>query len=128
MKTHINRRRFVANSASLVGAGFWLASQSQPAFSVSPNERVSVASIGVGGKGFSDTDDSASVRAMRLGKQVCCQKPLTHSVSEARLMRETAREHGVVSGSLLVGGTGEVTNLTEAAKWIMIPSRVGWAL
>ena len=33
--------------------------------------------------------------AMRLGKHVYCQKPLTHSVWEARLMRETAREKGV---------------------------------
>jgi len=38
---------------------------------------------------------SAAVRAMRLGKHVYCQKPLTHSVWEARLMRETAREKGV---------------------------------
>ena len=155
MKTHINRRRFVADTASLVGAGFWLSSQSQHAFSASPNERVSVASIGVGGKGSSDTDDAAkfgqivaicdidgqrlqqkaqqyphakqfhdfrellvemgdkvdavtvstadhthaaaSVRAMRLGKHVYCQKPLTHSVSEARLMRETARKHNIVT-------------------------------
>jgi predicted dehydrogenase len=33
----------------------------------------------------------AAVRAMRMGKHVYCQKPLTHSVWEARLMRETAR-------------------------------------
>lgn len=155
MNTCINRRRFVANSTSLLGAGFWLSSQSQHALSASPNERVSVASIGVGGKGASDTDDAAkfgqivaicdiddqrlqqkaqqypdakkfhdfrellremgdkvdavtvstadhthaaaSVRAMRLGKHVYCQKPLTHSVAEARLMRETAREHNVVT-------------------------------
>ena len=38
---------------------------------------------------------AAAVRAMRLGKHVYCQKPLTHSVWEARLMRETAREKGV---------------------------------
>ena len=37
----------------------------------------------------------AAVMAMRLGKHVYCQKPLTHSVWEARLMRETAREKGV---------------------------------
>ena len=33
--------------------------------------------------------------AMRLGKHVYCQKPLAHSVWEARLMRETARQKGV---------------------------------
>ncbi len=37
----------------------------------------------------------AAVRAMRMGKHVYCQKPLTHSVWEARLMRETAREESV---------------------------------
>ena len=37
----------------------------------------------------------AAVTAMRMGKHVYCQKPLTHSVWEARLMRETAREKGV---------------------------------
>ena len=36
-----------------------------------------------------------AVMAMWLGKHVYCQKPLTHSVWEARLMRETAREKGV---------------------------------
>jgi predicted dehydrogenase len=40
---------------------------------------------------------SAGVRAMRMGKHIYCQKPLTHSVAEARLMRETAREYNVVS-------------------------------
>ena len=38
----------------------------------------------------------AAVMAMRMGKHVYCQKPLTHSVWEARLMRETAREEGRV--------------------------------
>jgi predicted dehydrogenase len=41
------------------------------------------------------THAPAAVMAMRLGKHVYCQKPLTHSVWEARLMRETAREKGV---------------------------------
>ncbi len=39
----------------------------------------------------------AGVRAMRMGKHIYCQKPLTHSVAEARLMRDTAREHNVIS-------------------------------
>ena len=41
------------------------------------------------------THAPAAVTAMRLGKHVYCQKPLTHSVWEARLMRETARQKGV---------------------------------
>lgn len=40
---------------------------------------------------------AASVMAMRLGKHVYFQKPLTHSVSEARLMRETARKYKVIT-------------------------------
>ena len=37
----------------------------------------------------------ASIMAMRLKKHVYCQKPLTHTVYEARLMRETAKKYGV---------------------------------
>ncbi len=39
----------------------------------------------------------ASVLAMRMGKHVYTQKPLTHSISEARLMTETAKEMGVAT-------------------------------
>lgn len=38
------------------------------------------------------THAPASVMAMRLGKHVYCQKPLAHTVYEARLMRDLARE------------------------------------
>jgi hypothetical protein len=38
-----------------------------------------------------------SIMAMRMGKHVFCEKPLTHNVREARLMRETARECQVAS-------------------------------
>ncbi len=39
----------------------------------------------------------AAVAAMKLGKHVYCQKPLAHSVYEARLMAETARATGVAT-------------------------------
>jgi len=39
----------------------------------------------------------ASIRAMKLKKHVYCQKPLTHSVYEARLMRETAKKMKVAT-------------------------------
>jgi predicted dehydrogenase len=38
-----------------------------------------------------------AVSAMRLGKHVYVQKPLAHTVFEARAMRLVAREHGVVT-------------------------------
>jgi len=43
------------------------------------------------------THAPASIRAMRMGKHCFCQKPLTHSVYEARLMRQVAREKKVAT-------------------------------
>jgi predicted dehydrogenase len=39
----------------------------------------------------------ASITAMNLGKHVYCQKPLAHSVFEARMMREVARKNKVAT-------------------------------
>ncbi|HEX5471821.1 MAG TPA: Gfo/Idh/MocA family oxidoreductase [Lacipirellulaceae bacterium] len=38
-----------------------------------------------------------TMAAIGLGKHVFCQKPLTHSVREARLVTEAAKRHGVVT-------------------------------
>jgi predicted dehydrogenase len=38
-----------------------------------------------------------AVAAMQLGKHVFCQKPLTHTVAEARRMREVAQENSIVT-------------------------------
>jgi len=43
------------------------------------------------------THAPASVAAMRMGKHCYCEKPLTHTVSEARLMAEVAAKHKVVT-------------------------------
>ena len=48
-----------------------------------------------------------SITAMRLKKHVYTQKPLTHSVFEARLMRETAKKFGVC---MQMGNQGSAEN------------------
>ncbi|MEI6914506.1 MAG: Gfo/Idh/MocA family oxidoreductase [Armatimonadota bacterium] len=39
----------------------------------------------------------ASVMAMKMGKHVYCEKPLTHTLYEARVMRDTARKYKVAT-------------------------------
>ena len=43
------------------------------------------------------THATAALKAMRMKKHVYCQKPLTWSIREARLLRETAEEMGVIT-------------------------------
>src|SRR5687767_1606502 len=57
MSHNHNRRDFLRTSA-LAGAGFWIAGSTQPAFSRLANEQINFASIGVGGKGQSDSADA----------------------------------------------------------------------
>lgn len=38
-----------------------------------------------------------SVKALRMGKHLYCEKPLAHSVSECRLMKDLAREKGLAT-------------------------------
>ncbi len=147
----LNRRNFLTRSAA-VGTAVGVFSGLTPPESMAANEKLNIASIGVGGKGWVDlhgvasenivaicdvdagnlakagakfpkakryfdfrkmledknidavtvsTPDHchapASVMAMRLGKHVYCQKPLTHSVYEARVMRKVAREMKVAT-------------------------------
>jgi predicted dehydrogenase len=58
----------------------------------------------------------ASMMAMKLGKHVHCQKPLTWSVQEARLMRETAAKMGVAT-QMGNQGTAE-PGLREAVEFV----------
>ncbi|MCL4201042.1 MAG: Gfo/Idh/MocA family oxidoreductase [Pirellulaceae bacterium] len=153
MTTRISRRDMLRTSA--VAAGVWTMtgtlSRGQDA---SPNEKLNIAGIGVGGRGAAnvsgvasenlvalcDVDESrasktfeqfpkakryqdfrkmldelhgqidavvigtpdhthapAGVMAMKLGKHCYCEKPLTHSVYEARLMATVARENNLVT-------------------------------
>lgn len=56
----------------------------------------------------------ASVMAMKLGKHCFCQKPLTWSVHEARVMRETAAKYNVATQ---MGNQGTAENgLREAVE------------
>jgi len=43
------------------------------------------------------THAPAGMMAMKMGKHCYCEKPLTHSVYEARMMADTAREHKLVT-------------------------------
>jgi predicted dehydrogenase len=58
----------------------------------------------------------AAVTAMRMGKHVYCQKPLTHSVWEARLMAETAKEHRVATQMGNQAHAGEP--IRRGVEWI----------
>lgn len=150
-----NRRDFLKTSA-LAGAGFWIAGPSaQPAFCRLANDEINFASIGIGGKGQSDSADAgksgnmvaicdiddntlekgsqkfsgakkyndwrkmldemgksidavtvstpdhshapASAMAMRMGKHCFTQKPLTHTIYEARKLGEIAKEMKVAT-------------------------------
>lgn len=53
------------------------------------------------------THAPASIMAMRMGKHVYCQKPLTHTVHEARQMREIAKKTGVCTQ---MGNQGSAEN------------------
>jgi predicted dehydrogenase len=62
------------------------------------------------------THAPASLMAMRKGKHVYCQKPLTHTVYEAREMRETAAKMKVATQ---MGNQGSAENgLREAVEMI----------
>jgi predicted dehydrogenase len=144
-----NRRDFIKTSA-VIGAGYFAAAGITAQETNSPNGKIAFASIGVGGKGDSDSRDAgnsgdlvaicdvddnslnkkatafpkamkfydyrkmfeemgksidavtvstpdhshapAALMAMRMGKHCFCQKPLTHTIEEARLMGQVARE------------------------------------
>jgi predicted dehydrogenase len=213
MTHHTNRRSFLQTTAA-AGIGFWVAGGIHAAESKSPNEKIHVASIGIGGKGCSDSNDAekmgvtvaicdvdaitlgagekrfpgakrytdfrkmldemgksidavtvstpdhthtaASLMAMRMGKHCFCQKPLTRTIYEARLMAKVAREQkvatqmgnqGTSSSSLrkavaliqsgVIGNAKEVHVWTDRPMWpcgcgrpnsVECPSNLQWDL
>ena len=57
-----------------------------------------------------------SIEAMRRGKHVYCQKPLTHDVYESRMLAKTAKETGVTTQMGIQGHSGEGIRLIR--EWI----------
>jgi predicted dehydrogenase len=64
----------------------------------------------------------ASLMAMRLGKHVYCQKPLTRTVAEARLMRTVAKEKNVCTQ---MGNQGTAENGVRQAAEIVWAGLIG---
>ena len=175
-----SRRDFMKTTA-LTGVGYWVAGSSVFAQNeISANAQVNIASVGVGGKGSSDSDDAGrfgnlvaicdiddknlakaaakhpnaqkfndfremldkmgdkidavtvstpdhmhaqiSLRAMSMGKHVFCQKPLTRTVAEARLMRKTAADKGVATQ---MGNQGTANNGLRTAVELVQSGSIG---
>ncbi len=57
-----------------------------------------------------------SAEAMRRGKHVYCQKPLTHDVYEARMLAKIAKETGVTTQMGIQGHSGE--GIRRISEWI----------
>jgi predicted dehydrogenase len=57
------------------------------------------------------------LEAMNLGKHVYCQKPMTHSVYEARQMAEVARKSGVATQVATGNSASEATRLLSEWIW-----------
>ncbi len=174
-KYSLTRRAFLAAATTTSLAGAVWAQKPNTARvvprKVSPNEKLNVAGIGVGGKGTHDilsfrrenivalcdvdierageafyrvpeakqyrdyrkmfdemaddidavtvatpdhTHAPAAYRAMKLGKHVYVEKPMAHTVAEARLLAQTAREMGVATQMGNQGHSGDgVRDLAE---------------
>jgi hypothetical protein len=167
--SEISRRLFLGGSiASLAYAGCATSTLRRTTLAKSrfksPNEKLNIAAIGVGGKGRSDVDTCnsenivalcdvdwdgaadafqsypkakkykdfrkmlddckeidavtistpdhihaiAAMRCMQMGKHVYVQKPLTHTVYEARVLREAAHKYGVATQ---MGNQGAATDM-----------------
>ena len=179
MSFQTNRRRFLQTTA-VAGIGFWVAGGVRGQESKSPNEQIAFASIGIGGKGSSDSRDAAkngdivavcdiddktlgaaeerfpkakkyydfrklldemgksidavtvstpdhchaaaAVMAMRMGKHCFCQKPLTHTIFEARTMGDVAREMKVAT---MMGNQGTANSGVRKAAALLRAKTLG---
>ncbi|TWT34006.1 Inositol 2-dehydrogenase [Posidoniimonas corsicana] len=64
----------------------------------------------------------AAAAAMRLGKHCFCQKPLTHSIWEARRLAELAKEHGVATQ---MGNQGASLNAARKSAAVIQSGALG---
>ena len=174
-----SRRQFLKTTAA-TGMGYWVAGGVRAQESNSPNEKIAFASVGIGGKGSSDSNDAgrrgdmvaicdvdtgrldgakkrfdkakaytdfrkmldemgksidavtvstpdhchapAALMAMRMGKHCFVQKPLTHSIYEARLMGKIAKEKGLATQ---MGNQGTAGGRLRKAAAMMKAGRLG---
>ena len=58
-----------------------------------------------------------AMAAMKMGKHVFVQKPLTHTIKEARILAETAKKHNIVSQMGNQGHAGEGSRLLNEWIW-----------
>jgi len=52
---------------------------------------------GLSSQSCNQANAHTAILAMKAGKHVYCQKPLTHTVEEARILTRIAKETGVVT-------------------------------
>ena len=77
------------------------------------------------------THAPATLQAIRAGKHVYCEKPLTHTVQEARLVAQEAKKHGVATqlGTQIHAGenyrrvveiirSGAIGDVTDVHVWV----------
>lgn len=71
------------------------------------------------------THATAAIRGMKMGKHCFCQKPLTYTIAEARLMREVAAEKSSALRWEIRGQPRAVTakRLKSFAKVTLVPSK-----
>lgn len=63
-----------------------------------------------------------SLAAMQVGKHVYCEKPLTHNLREARVLRDAARRYGVATQ---MGNQGTATNPFRRAVELIRQGAIG---
>lgn len=173
MSQTTDRRNFL-KTAGVATTGFWVAGGLSVQAKESPNEKLGMASIGIGGKGGSDSADAAkhgnmvavcdvdkgrlagalkrfpgakgftdyremltqlgdsidavtvstpdhmhapaSLMAMRMGIHCFCQKPLTRTIYESRLVGQVARENKLATQMGNQGTAGD--SLRRSAHWL----------